>query len=162
MVAYATNCYFCSVDKLPSFLGHLIIPSIGKTTKFTNAMLLHALNEAKISLTKEQFIVLCHIEEEAKPQTSLVMITERNKGSLTRLLQTLERKKYVIKKSCEVDNRVNYIEITPAGREVLEKTKPIVKEVFEKAQRNISENELDIAMRVLEQIRQNVIQFNEK
>ncbi len=140
------------------FLNGLIIPAVGKTSKFTNTLLKHAFAQSKSSLTKEQFIMLCHLEEGPKAQTSLAMITERDKGSLTRLVQTLERKELVIRKCCEQDNRVNYVQITPKGKKVIAKAKPMVIEVFEQAQENIDQKELTIAIAVLEQLQKNVIQ----
>ena len=119
-------------------------------------------NQASISLTKEQFIVLCHLESGPQPQTSLAMITERDKGSLTRLVQTLERKNYVIKKSSKNDNRVNFVEITQLGNSILQKTKPIVNQVFNDVEQQISPEELTIAISVLEKIQQNTLKIIEQ
>jgi DNA-binding MarR family transcriptional regulator len=146
------------VEKVLPFLNGLIIPAVGKTSKFTNTLLKHAFAQAKSSLTKEQFIMLCHLEEGPKAQTSLAMITERDKGSLTRLVQTLERKQLVIKKCCEQDNRVNHVEITPKGKKVIAAAKPMVIEVFNHAQENIDKNDLEIALKVLEKLQKNVIE----
>ncbi|MDB9775399.1 MarR family transcriptional regulator [Vicingaceae bacterium] len=119
-------------------------------------------DQASISLTKEQFIVLCHLESGPQPQTSLAMITERDKGSLTRLVQTLERKNYVIKKSSKNDNRVNFVEITQLGNSILQKTKPIVNQVFNDVEQQISPEELTIAISVLEKIQQNTLKIIEQ
>ncbi len=119
-------------------------------------------DQASISLTKEQFIVLCHLESGPQPQTSLAMITERDKGSLTRLVQTLERKNYVIKKSSKNDNRVNFVEITQLGNSILQKTKPIVNQVFNEVEQQISPEELTIAISVLEKIQQNTLKIIEQ
>jgi len=137
------------------FLRGLVIPVIGKTTKHTNALLKKEFTKAKVSLTKEQFIVLCYLQGGAKPQNSLAMITERNKGSLTRLVQTLERNEYIIRKCCKKDHRVNFVEISEKGQAIFEKTKPIVTAVYSKAQENISEEDLRITISVLEKIQQN-------
>ncbi len=77
-------------NKFPAFVKNAIAPRIGKSSKFIHMMIQQSLDYHNIPLTKEQFVVLLYLEEEAKPQSFLAHITERNKGSLTRLVQSLE------------------------------------------------------------------------
>lgn len=144
-------------NDFPKFVKGAMVPRLGKTTKFINMMIKGHFLANNIPLTKEQFIVLLCLEERPKPQSSLANITERDKGSLTRLVQSLEKKKYVKRKVCSEDNRVNHVEMTAKGKVILNKTKPVISELFDRIQVNIDEKEKEIAMRVIEQIQNNAL-----
>ena len=139
-----------------------MIPQLGKTTKFINMMVKAHFVANDIPLTKEQFIVLLCLEEEPQPQSFLATITERDKGSLTRLVQSLEKKRYVIRKACKADSRVIQVEVSPKGRAILEQTKPIIKSLFARLQLGVDEKEKVVAMKVIEQIQENASKEIEK
>lgn len=156
IVAPATKSYFRSVkNESPKFIQGEMAPKIGKTAKLITMVIKGKFAANNILLTKEQFVLLMNIEEGPQPQSSLVMITERNKGSLTRLVQSLEKKKYVKRKVCEKDSRVNRVEITNKGLELLNQTKPLVSEVFAHIKAGLNEEEKEIAFKVLDQIAAN-------
>ena len=139
-----------------------IVPKVGKAAKYISAFIRAKLEQQGLSLSKEQFIVLHHLEEEDKAQSMLAMITERDKGSLTRLVQSLEKKGLVKRKVCSNDSRVNRVSITEKGRAMLEQTKPIFKEVFKVLEAGISEEEKAIVDRVLQKLRENANHEMEK
>ncbi len=139
-----------------------IVPKVGKTAKYISAFIRAMLEEHKLPLSKEQFIVLHHLEEEDKPQSFLAMITERDKGSLTRLVQSLEKKKLVVRKVCPNDSRVNRVSLTQEGRTILEQSKPIFKQVFDLVEKGITEEEKETVRRVLLQLRENAVAEMEK
>lgn len=139
-----------------------IVPKVGKTAKYISAFIRAKLEQQGLGLSKEQFIVLHHLEEEDKAQSMLAMITERDKGSLTRLVQSLEKKELVKRKVCPNDSRVNRVSITEKGRAILEQTKPIFKEVFNVLEAGISEEEKAIVDRVLQKLRENANHEMEK
>jgi DNA-binding MarR family transcriptional regulator len=163
MVAPATNSYFCSVkNEIPLFVRGEMAPRIGRSAKLITLLIKAQFTANGISLTKEQFVLLMHVEEGPKPQSSLAMITERDKGSLTRLVQSLEKKNYVTRKMCEADGRVNHVKITKKGIDVLNQTKPIVSELFVQLKSGIEEEEKEIALKVLEKILDNATKELEK
>lgn len=139
-----------------------IVPKVGKAAKYISAFIRAKLEQQGLSLSKEQFIVLHHLEEEDKAQSMLAMITERDKSSLTRLVQSLEKKGLVKRKVCPNDSRVNRVSITEKGRAILEQTKPIFKEVFKVLEAGISEEEKAIVDRVLQKLRENANHEMEK
>lgn len=156
MVAPATNSYFRRVkNETPKFIQGLVVPNVGKTGKFINTLIKSKFLENKIPLSKEQFIVLLRVEDEPKQQSVLSMITERDKGSLTRLVQSLEKKRYIIRRVCSHDSRANWVEITDKGQEILNKIKPIMAGIYESIQVDISEEEKQIALKVLIKIQEN-------
>tara|TARA_B110000503_G_C7153463_1_gene416228 strand:+ start:1892 stop:2365 length:474 start_codon:yes stop_codon:yes gene_type:complete len=146
----------------PTFVKGVLTPKIGKTAKLINIMMQTHFNVKGIPLTKEQFVVLLCLEGEVKTQSFLTLITERDKGSLTRLIQSLERKKYVIRRVSEEDNRVNEVELTPKGSEILESTKPMMKNLFTLLQEGIDKNEIEVVSRVMEKMQCNAMKEIER
>jgi DNA-binding MarR family transcriptional regulator len=144
--------------KFPKFLDGAIGPVVGKTGKIIHMMMQANFTANNIPLTKEQFIVLICLEEAPRPQSFLALITERDKGSLTRLVQGLEKKEYVVRTVSETDARINQVAVTEKGREIIQQTKPLMKGLVNSLQAGIDLEELAIATKVLEQVQANAIQ----
>lgn len=90
------------------------------------------------------------------------MVTERGKGSLTRLIQSLEKKKYVKRAISAEDSRVNEVELTCEGKVILEETKPVMKKLFSMVQQGITEKEVELVTQVLKKMQLNVMNVIEK
>jgi DNA-binding MarR family transcriptional regulator len=158
IVAPATKSYFRAVNKaILTFTAGVMVPKVGKTAKFLSMMIKSHFAAHNLPLTKEQFLVLLCLEDGCQSQSFLTVITERDKGSLARLIQSLEKKSYVIRNTHADDNRVNEVELTVLGKEILEETKPIMKHLFELAQKGITESEMELVTGVLEKMQANAM-----
>lgn len=156
LVAAAIKSYFRGMENdVPSFIQDLVAPNVGRTAKYINSLIKSRFEEHQVPLTKEQYIVLLRVEKEPKPQNFLAIVTERDKGSLTRLVQSLEKKEFIKRKVCEEDNRVNKVEITKKGRDVLNQVKPLMSNIFECLHDGISTEEKEITLKVLSKIQKN-------
>ena len=135
-----------------------LLPWIGKTAKILGIYIIDKMNEKGIDLTKEQWVLLKVLhEEDGQMQNSLADITERNKASLTRLVHTLEKKNFIARIPSKEDKRINQIFLTKRGREVFAETQPIMQEIVEEVQGDLSETELNAAMEVLMKIQENIV-----
>jgi DNA-binding MarR family transcriptional regulator len=109
-----------------------------------------------IDLTKEQMIVLKRLHDrDGINQNELAFLTLRNKSSLTRLLNNMQKKKYITRKQSSVDKRVNHIFLTDLGKEIFKRSRPVIKEVLNTMQQNISENEKKQIIEILKKIQIN-------
>lgn len=149
-------------SETPTFVSDYLVPKVGKTAKMVSMMVKSHFIGNNIPLTKEQFIVLLCLEEGFKSQSFLAMVTERDKGSLTRLIQSLEKKSYVKRTISAEDSRVNEVELTSKGKVILEETKPVMKKLFSIVQQGITESEMELATQVLEKMQRNVMNIIEK
>ncbi|MFB1023045.1 MAG: MarR family transcriptional regulator [Vicingaceae bacterium] len=149
-------------SETPTFVSDYLVPKVGKTAKMVSMMVKSHFIGNNIPLTKEQFIVLLCLEEGFKSQSFLAMVTERDKGSLTRLIQSLEKKSYVKRTISAEDSRVNEVELTSIGKVILEETKPVMKKLFSIVQQGITESEIELATQVLEKMQRNVMNIIEK
>lgn len=135
-------------------------PWLGKTVKIVDYFLKESLNKVDLNLTKEQMIVLKKLhDQDGLNQNELAFLTIRNKSSLTRLLIKMENKKYIIRKQSNDDKRINKVYVTKLGREIFQKTKPVLRDLIDRMEKNISEGEKKQIIKILKKIQFN---FNSK
>jgi DNA-binding MarR family transcriptional regulator len=146
-----------------SDFNNTIAPLLGRTAKMLHANIDDVFHEYNVLLTKQQWVVLKIIYEntnEAIIQNDLAFITDRNKASLTRLINCMEKNHLLIRKQAEKDSRKKIIQLTEKGTHLFLKTKPLVLKSIEKAQKNISEEELQFFFRIMNKIQKNLKETN--
>jgi DNA-binding MarR family transcriptional regulator len=134
-----------------------LLPWIGKTAKFIDYHVTDYMKEQGIDLSKEQFIVLKYLhDKDGLIQNDLAFITNRSKTALTRLIQTMEKKNLVYRKSSPTDLRVNHVFLTDHGREVWKTAYPHFRMIDVELQKGISTEALKTVRETLEKIQQNL------
>lgn len=135
-------------------------PWLGKTVKIVDYYLQESFNKNELDLTKEQMIVLKKLHDQnGLNQNELAFLTLRNKSSLTRLLSKMENKKYITRKQGSGDKRINRVYITKSGKAIFSKTRPVINRLINRMEKNISKEEKNQIINILEKIQQN---FNSK
>jgi DNA-binding MarR family transcriptional regulator len=131
-------------------------PWMGKTVKIIEYQLLNAFKAHQLDLTKEQMIVLkkLHVEDGLN-QNKLAFLVLRDKSSLARLLRKMEEKGYISRKQCKDDKRCNNVFLTELGKQVFTKAKPIIREVIQTIEKNISLDEKKAFISILKKIQSN-------
>ncbi|GAB5476246.1 MAG: hypothetical protein Mars2KO_43450 [Maribacter sp.] len=115
-----------------------------------------AFDNAGLDLTKEQMVVLKKLDEQdGLNQNELAYLTYRNKSSLTRLLAKMESKKYIQRRQGKTDKRVNQVFLTEVGKGVYQKTRPVIKSLITKMERNISDQEKTEMIALLKRVQRN-------
>ena len=128
--------------------------SLGDLTGYTSlAMTRRLLRNFKshgLSITAEQFSVLNELwQNEGRTQLNLARSTLRDKPSMTRLINNLERDGYLKRKPHETDGRVNLIYLTPKGKELRKPALQVaVKTLFE-GLNGISQQDIETTKQVL-------------
>lgn len=131
-------------------------PWLGKTVKLIEYHLLEMFAKANLDLTKEQMIVLKKLSyEDGLSQNDLAFLMLRNKSSLTRLLAKMERKGYITRRLNLEDKRVKQVFITPKGREIFGKTKPIIRDIIRQMEQHIGLEEKTHLIKILKKIQNN-------
>ena len=134
-----------------------LIPWIGKTAKFIDYYIADYMKDRGIDLSKEQFIVLKYLSNEnGLIQNDLAFITNRSKTALTRLIQTMEKKGLVYRKSSTRDLRINHVYLTDFGRETWEQSHPHFLEVIDELQHGISEQDIRKVRDIMIKIQENI------
>ena len=119
-------------------------------------------NEMELALipydiTTTQFVVLVKLcEKDRMTQKDLALETNYKQSALTLILDKLEEKKLIIREAKENDRRAYLIAITQEGRELEKKVIVLAKELEKRILENISENELNVFLNVLDKIFHNL------
>lgn len=154
------NCIFAPKNKTMSDLLNLeksLLPHLGRTAKFMDFYFIDVFNEHGIALSKEQWLVLKVLSmDDGKIQNDLAFVTNRSKTALTRLITTMEKKGLVYRVSSKIDKRINHVYMSDLGRSHFNQSIPIIKQIKNELQENISEEDIKKTIQVINQVFQNI------
>ena len=118
------------------------------------------MKEHKIDVTIEMLEVLYVLwKKDNINQQVIVSETNRNKASLTSLIDNLTSRGLVQRNSDPTDRRNNLIALTKEGEKYQEKLMPIMAEVYQSLQSDISSQELETAIAVLQKVNQKMVEL---
>ncbi|MFD1550794.1 MarR family transcriptional regulator [Putridiphycobacter roseus] len=147
--------YFCAM--LPKDFKDSLAPNLGRTVKMMEHRVDHMLTSKGFDLTKMQFLLLHKLQEhDGVNQNDLAMFSNRNKSSLTRAINVLEKKNYLARIPSKEDKRVNHLFITKAGLQILDQTSPVFNEMSGIIQKGFKAEELKLLINMLKRIQANV------
>lgn len=118
--------------------------------------MLNAFAEKGYGITFEQWTVLNVLyAEPGLIQSEIAQRTYKDKTNVTRILDVLSKDGYIIRENSVKDRRVSCIYLTDAAQKMFTELTPYIKEVNEQLRKGISDEELDLFYRVMEQICKN-------
>jgi DNA-binding MarR family transcriptional regulator len=117
-----------------------IFIEIDKTAKAYGSFINKQLQVAQSCISYEQFIILNSLlQQNGQSQIQISLHVERDKSSVTRILDTLEKRNLIERKVNKKDRRKNHIFHTCFGKQEALKAKKIVSDAEEKTLLNIDE-----------------------
>lgn len=129
----------------------------GKLSAAINRRLYRVFRAEGIEVTPEQWTVMYYLwTRDGVTQQELCNLSFKDKPSMTRLIDNLEKLNCVDRVPSKSDRRINIIKLTPKGRELELITKPVVLKVIREALSNLTTGDLDVACRVLTSIFDNL------
>ncbi|MEO6683104.1 MAG: MarR family transcriptional regulator [Ginsengibacter sp.] len=112
---------------------------------------------AGIEITIEQWSVLYHLwKEDGKSQQQLCEATFRDKPSITRLVDNLEKAKMVKRVADKNDRRINLIYLTKEAKDLQDKTMEVANQTLNEALEGVRKEDIDIAKAVLQNVYDNL------
>jgi len=130
---------------------------VGKVSTAINRTFLRAFAIEGIDISTEQWSVLaCLWKKDKVTQQTLCSITSKDKPSMTRLIDKLEKRNLVTRVSDHNDRRINLIHLTDSGSALQKKATELVQKIVTKTLKNISEDEMNTARIVLKKIMANL------
>ena len=134
-----------------------ILPWLGRTMKMIDYFIADKMKANKMHLSKQQWIVLKVLfNEDGKPQNDLAFITNRDKGSLARLLNTMESKNLVARIPSKKDRRINEIYLTKHGEQVLVESFPVFEEIINELEQGLNDTQIKTVVDVLKKVQNNI------
>ena len=125
----------------------------GKISSAINRTFLRAFALEGVDITTEQWSVLaCLWQKDKVTQQTLCTLTSKDKPSMTRLIDNLEKRNLVIRVTDHTDRRINLIHLTESGLSMQAKATEIVNNIALKTLNNITDEELNISRTVLKKI----------
>ncbi|MDD2996899.1 MAG: MarR family transcriptional regulator [Paludibacter sp.] len=130
---------------------------VGKISAAINRTFLRSFVAEGIDISTEQWSVMaCLWKEDKVTQQKLCELTAKDKPSMTRLIDKLEKSRLVTRVSDPTDRRTNIIHLTSAGVALQAKATEIVMRVANRTLNGISEAELNTSRTVLKKIMANL------
>ena len=137
--------------------GELYSFITGKATTAVGRRLQKNFKQAGIDVTIEQWSVLYHLwKEDGLSQQQLCDSTFRDKPSITRLVDNLEKLKLVKRTASKEDRRINLIHLTKEAQQLQEKAMEIANQTINEALQNVSREQIEVAKEVLQKVYDNL------
>jgi DNA-binding MarR family transcriptional regulator len=137
--------------------GELYSFITGKASTAISRRLQKNFKEANVEITIEQWSVLYHLwKEDGLSQQQLCDATFRDKPSITRLVDNLEKLQLVKRVSSKNDRRMNMIYLAPEAKDLEEKTIELANQTLNEALEGVTIEQIEIAKLVLQKVYDNL------
>ena len=137
--------------------GELYSFITGKASTAIARRLQKNFKEASVDITIEQWSVLYHLwKEDGQSQQQLCDATYRDKPSITRLVDNLEKLNLVKRVASKNDRRINKILLTKESLELQERTMDLANQTLNEALAGVTNGQIEIAKEVLQKVYDNL------
>ncbi len=127
--------------------------SISKTARLMGNNLSQKFHEAGLDITKEQWYLLNVLEEQnGMNQQDIAGLCEKDKTSVARQLDVMERKDLIVRTTDKLDKRIKRVQLTNKARELRVVCKKIASKTLDELTYGITAEDIDITIDVLEKI----------
>lgn len=110
-----------------------------------------------VDITIEQWSVLYHLwKQDGLSQQELCNATFRDKPSITRLVDNLEKLKLVRRVSSKEDRRMNLIYLTETAKRMQDPTMDLANQTLNEALVDVSPEDIELCKAVLQQVYDNL------
>ena len=121
------------------------------------------LSRNDINLTPEQYLVMDILwDAEVMSQQAIADIIQKDKNSVTKFIDSLEKKGLVYRQVNKTDRRVNNIVVSEEGMKLKAKTTEVAIGMMRNVLNNIKEEDLVALDNVMNQIKYNIDKANEE
>ena len=125
----------------------------GKVSAAINRKLFRNFRMNGVDITPEPWTVLLFLwEKDGVTQQELCNATYRDKPSMTRLIDNMERLHLVVRISDKKDRRINLIHLTKDGRDLETKARPVANQTLKEALKGVTLDELRVGQELLKKI----------
>ncbi|MEP7110506.1 MAG: MarR family transcriptional regulator [Ferruginibacter sp.] len=137
--------------------GELYSFITGKASTAIARRLQKNFKQANVDITIEQWSVLYHLwKQDGLSQQQLCDATFRDKPSITRLVDNLEKLQLVKRVASKDDRRINMIYLTKEAEQLQEKTMVLANQTLNEALEGVTIGQIEIAKEVLQKVYDNL------
>ena len=125
----------------------------GKVSTAINRKLHRNFRQNEIDISPEQWTILLSLwEKDGVTQQELCNATFKDKPSMTRLIDNMERQNLVVRIASKSDRRTNLIYLTRQGRELEDRARTVANRTLKEALAGLTIEELRISQEVLRKV----------
>ena len=137
--------------------GELYSFITGKASTAISRRLQKNFRDAGMEITIEQWSLLYHLwKKDGISQQQLCEHTFRDKPSITRLVDNLEKQKLVRRVASKDDRRINLEFLTDAAKQMEENLMELANQTLNEALVGVTNGQIEIAKEVLQQVYENL------
>ena len=137
--------------------GELYSFITGKASTAISRRLQKNFRDAGMEITIEQWSLLYHLwKKDGISQQQLCEHTFRDKPSITRLVDNLEKQKLVKRVASKDDRRINLVFLTEAAKQMEESLMGLANQTLNEALVGVTNGQIEIAKEVLQQVYENL------
>lgn len=141
---------------------YILEESIGYNVRFFTKVLRHRLirnfRDKNYEVTIDEWIAIAFLYRfEDRNQLILGDFLMQDKTAVTRLLDNLEKKKFVRRTIDRRDKRNRIIKLTAAGRREFNKLRPVVEKTIKEAKNGVSEADYQLTVNTLKKMATNLV-----
>ncbi len=137
--------------------GELYSFITGKASTAIARRLQKKFNTSGLNLTIEQWSILYHLwKQEGISQQELCNATFRDKPSITRLIDNLEKLNLVKRVASESDRRINLIYLTRQAQKLQEESMALAEQTLNEALETVPMEKIDVCKEVLQVVYDNL------
>ncbi len=141
------------VYELRESLGFLV----NRAGRAIRKLLRQNFDAAGFNIPIEHWAIVAHLwEKDGRQQQELVGCMFKDKGTVARAIDSLQKLNLVVRRESEKDRRLKLIFLTKKGRKLQQKLTPILLATLQDASAGIDLEELNICKKVLRQIYHNI------
>ena len=125
----------------------------GKVSAAINRKLYRNFRQYNVDITPEQWTVLLYLwEKDGVTQQELCNASFKDKPSMTRLIDNMERLNLVVRISSKTDRRTNLVHLTKRGRDLEEMSRFVANKTLKEALKGLTVEELSVSQEVLRKV----------
>lgn len=137
--------------------GELYSVISGMASNAVSRRLQRNFRNAGLEVTVEQWTILYHLwKEDCLSQQELCKRTFKDKPSVTRLIDNLEKQKLVKRTHSKEDRRINFICLTEKGKNLQDTTIMLANQTMSEALLSVKNNEIETVRAVLQKVYDNL------
>ena len=137
--------------------GELYSFITGKASTAISRRLQKNFRDAGMEITIEQWSLLYHLwKKDGISQQQLCEHTFRDKPSITRLVDNLEKQKLVRRVASKDDRRINLVFLTDAAKQMEENLMELANQTLNEALLGVTNGQIEIAKEVLQKVYENL------
>ena len=143
----------------PDFIGRWIGMSAHRMAQYIT----RSMHSNSFSITHEQLVILKIIScDEGISQKELAEKLDRDKTSIVRSINVLEKDHKVVRVNNQVDKRVNSLYLTKDGKDLLDELQPIFEKIKNEIQEGFTDEEISDVVSFLKKLANRISEMESK